>query len=56
MGYIVQNQYGVVTVNDEATINEPKEIRFITPEYKDLFKIPDGGHVLVTYRDSEVKD
>lgn len=56
MGYIVQNQYGVVTVNDEATINEPKEIRFITPEYKDLFKIPDGGHVLVTYRDGEVKD
>ncbi len=54
--YIFQDQYGVVTVNDEVTIHEPKEIRFITPEYKELFRIPDGGHVLVTYPSGEVKD
>ena len=56
MGYIVQDQYGVVTVQDEAEAGTPKEIRFITPEYKELFKIPDGGHVLVTYQSGEVLD
>ena len=27
MGYVVQNIHGVIAVNDEATLNEPKEIR-----------------------------
>lgn len=56
MEYEFQNQYGVVTANEKWKIGEPKEIRFITPKYENLFKIPDGGHVLVTYRDGEVKD
>ena len=36
MGYLIRNQYGVVTVNDEASIHEPKKIRFITPDYKEF--------------------
>ena len=31
MDYVAQNQYGVFSIRDRATINEPKEIRFITP-------------------------
>lgn len=41
MGYVFRDQYGVVTAVDESKLNEPKEIRFITPEYRDLFRIPD---------------
>lgn len=55
MDYVVQNQYGVVTVQDRAKRNEPKEIRFITPEYKELFKIPDGEQILIDYSDGEKK-
>lgn len=55
MGYIIKNQYGIITVNDEATAQEPKEIRFITPRYKELFRIPDGGQVLISYADGEEK-
>ncbi len=55
MGYQFKNQYGVVTVQDEQTINEPKEIRFITPQYRELFKIPDGGQILLCYKDGTVK-
>ncbi len=51
MGYVVGNQYGVISVRDTATLNEPKEIRFITPEYKELFKIPNGGQVLLCFSD-----
>ena len=40
MGYQVTNQYGAILVNDESTLNEPKEIRFITPEYREKFKLP----------------
>ncbi len=54
MAYVFGNQYGVVTVRDAATLHEPKEIRFITPEYKDLFKIPDGGQILLCYQDGTV--
>lgn len=56
MGYKITNQHGAILVNDEATINEPKEIRFITPEYKDVFKLPDGGHVLIKHKDGRVTE
>ena len=55
MDYVVQNQYGVVTVQDRTKLNEPKEIRFITPEYRELFKIPDGEQILICYSDGEKK-
>ena len=50
------NQYGAILVNDEATLNEPKEIRFITPEYCEKFKLPDGGHVLIGRRNGSVTE
>ncbi len=53
MGYVVGNQYGVISVRDAATLNEPKEIRFITSEYKELFKVPDGGQVLLCFPDGK---
>ena len=49
--YLIQNQHGVITVQDKATLNEPKFIRFITPHYEDLFTIPDGEQVLLCYTD-----
>ncbi len=55
MAYVFGNQYGVVSVRDAATLNKPKEIRFITPEYRELFKIPDGGQILLCYKDGTVK-
>lgn len=51
--YVFGNQYGVLTVQDKATLNEPKSIRFITPEYKEIFRIPDGGQILVNYADGK---
>jgi len=30
-----------------------KEIRFITPDYKELFRIPDGGSIVVTRPEGE---
>ena len=56
MGYQVTNQYGAILVNDESTLNEPKEIRFITPEYREKFKLPDGGHVLIGRRNGSVTE
>ncbi len=50
MDYQVTNQYGAILVNDKAKMNEPKEIRFITPEYHEQFRLPDGGHVLIGRR------
>ena len=32
---------------------ENKEIRFITPNYEELFRIPDGGSIVVTRPDGE---
>lgn len=55
MGYLIRNQYGVVTVNDEASIHEPKKIRFITPDYKELFHIADGDQILISYQDGTKK-
>ena len=34
MGYLYKDQYGVFSVLDESTLNEPKEIRFETLFYK----------------------
>ena len=30
-----------------------KEIRFITPDYKELFRIPDGGYITINHSDGE---
>lgn len=51
MSYVYQNQHSVITVQDKATLNEPKFIRFITPDYKESFCIPDGEQVLLCYSD-----
>ena len=55
MEYIFGNQCGVMTVNDERTIGQPKEIRFINSDYDLLFKIPDGGYVEIKFKASRVK-
>ena len=55
MGYVVQNIHGVIAVNDEATLSEPKEIRFIDPHYNERFKIKDGEQILISYPDGEKK-
>ena len=34
-------------------MNESKEIRFITPDYKELFRIPDGWGIIVTRPEGE---
>lgn len=52
--YIFQNQYGVVTA---TKADSPREIRFITPSYRELFSIKDGESVLesTTHGVREVK-
>jgi len=35
-------------------MSDVKEIRFITPDYKELFRIPDGGHIVVTRPEGEM--
>ena len=35
-------------------MSEPKQIRFIDPQYNTLFTIPDGGSIVVTRPDSEI--
>lgn len=34
--------------------NADNGIRFITPEYKELFRLKDGGNIKITYSDGEV--
>ena len=34
---------------DRSKMEEPKEIRFIYPDYQEKFRIPDGDQILVTY-------
>jgi hypothetical protein len=34
-------------------MNENKEIRFIDPGYNELFRVPDGGSIVVTRPDGE---
>ena len=47
--YIYQNRYGVLAVTDREKGDEPKEIRFIYPDYQEKFRIPDGDQILVSY-------
>jgi hypothetical protein len=49
--YLIQNQHGVIAVQDKSTLDDPKFIRFITPDYRDLFSLPDGEQVLLCYSD-----
>ena len=49
--YTFQNRYGVITVNDRSRENEPKNIRFITSDYRPLFEIPDGEQIIISYKD-----
>lgn len=53
--YVYKEQYGVFSVLDKATMNEPKEIRFIYPDYQEKFRIPDGEQILITYSTGEKK-
>ena len=46
---IVQNRYGVMDARNRSAMNQPKEIRFIYPDYQEKFCIPDGEQVIVTY-------
>ena len=41
---------------DQHLRNAERGIRFIDSHYNDLFKIPDGGKVRVTYYDGEVRE
>lgn len=41
---------------DRHMQNARKGIRFITPDYKEKFRIPDGDQVRVTMRDGETRD
>ena len=56
MGYLFKNQHGVLTVQDEATVGEPRQIRFIDPHYNELFKISDGEQILISYPDGTRKN
>lgn len=53
--YVYRDQYGVLSVQDRATMDTPKEIRFIYPDYQEKFRIPDGGQILVSYPSGERK-
>lgn len=41
---------------DKHIRSAEKEIRFITPEYKEKFRISDGEKIRITFSDGEVKD
>ena len=34
-------------------MSENREIRFITPDYQELFRIPDGGYISVSHLNGE---
>ena len=53
--YVYKNKYGILSVLDRATIDKPKEIRFIYPDYQEKFRIPDGEQIIVTYPSGEKK-
>lgn len=53
--YVYKDQYGVFAVLDRSKMEEPKEIRFIYPDYQEKFRIPDGDQILVTYPTGERK-
>jgi len=39
---------------DMRKVKESKQIRFIDPQYKELFRIPDGGSIVVTRPEGEM--
>jgi len=39
---------------DVAKVDETKQIRFIDPQYNELFRIPDGGSIVVTRPEGEM--
>ena len=41
---------------DDHIRRAEKGIRFITPDYKEKFRIKDGGSIRVTYQDGEIRD
>ena len=51
MEYVFADQCGVLTVREKDSIGKPQNIRFIDSSYRKLFEIPDGGFILVKYRD-----
>ena len=51
--YIFKDQYGVITAEEASELHSPKTIRFITPEYEELFRIPNGGQILLCYPNGE---
>ena len=55
MEYLFQDRAGVMTVREESTLDKPKYIRFITPDYQEMFRIADGEQVLLCFSDGEKK-
>lgn len=53
--YVYKDRYGVFSVLDKAAMDEPKEIRFIDPDYQEKFRIRDGEQILVSYPTGEKK-
>lgn len=45
----------VDTLRNRLMIPETRTIRFITPEYDDLFTLPDGAKLLLQYPDGSTK-
>lgn len=41
---------------DEHLLSAEKGIRFITPEYREKFRIADGDRIRITYSDGEIED
>ena len=40
---------------DHHMMNAERGIRFITPNYREIFRIPDGDKILITYPDGETR-
>ncbi len=55
-GMDITNAYGAILVKERADGDKPKEIRFITPNYKNLFMLPNGGHILITDRNGKTTE
>lgn len=53
--YVFQNKNGVTAVLGKARIDEPKEIRFVYPDYQEKFRISDGDQIIVIYPTGERK-
>ena len=40
-------------MNGNNNNTQSKDIRFITSEYRELFRVPDGGYITITLENSE---